>query len=187
MLPMMQTPQEAARHIQSGMNVFVHGAAMAPVELLEALCQRTDLEGVTLYHLHLDGPAPMADPEVARRVRSVSLFTGASMRAAVRSGIADFMPVFLKDIPGLFRSGTVRLDVALLQLSPPDRHGNCSLGTSVDAALDAADCAPLVIAQINDQVPRTHGSSTIPASSVTARCSPTHPRRSARSPTASAS
>ncbi|MFT5680775.1 MAG: 4-hydroxybutyrate CoA-transferase [Myxococcota bacterium] len=167
MLP-MQTLQEAVLHIQSGMNVFVHGAAMTPTELLEALCQRPDLHGVTLYHLHLDGPAPMAEPAVAARVRSVSLFTGASMRAAVRAGHADFVPVFLKDIPGLFRSGTIRLDAALLQLSPPDRHGNCSLGTSVDTALEAASCAELVIALINPKVPRTHGYSTIPAARITA-------------------
>ncbi len=165
-----QTADEAVQAIDSGMNVFVQGAAATPTELLEALCRRRDLRDVTVYHLHTNGPAPMASPEVAQRIRSVSLFTGPSMRRPIAEGFADFIPVFLKDIPVLFREGTIRIDAALVQLSPPDRHGNCSLGTSVDASLTAVRCAPVVVAQINRQMPRTHGHTFVPLRKLTAHC-----------------
>jgi 4-hydroxybutyrate CoA-transferase len=157
---------EAVRHITSGMRVFVHGAAATPTPLLEALCARTDLEGVTLYHLHTSGPAPFAAADVAGRMRSVSFFVGPALRAPIAEGRAEFIPIFLSQIPGLFASGRIPLDVALLQLSPPDRHGLCTLGTSVDAARAAADHARLIIAEINEQMPRTHGATTIPLSRV---------------------
>lgn len=150
------------RAIPNGARIFVHGAAATPTPLLEALVARGDLEGVTLYHLHTSGPAPFAVPEVADRFRSVSFFVG----PAIAEGRADFMPIFLSQIPGLFSSGRIALDVALLQLSPPDRHGLCTLGTSVDAARAAADSARIVIAEINDQMPRTLGATTIPLSRV---------------------
>jgi acyl-CoA hydrolase len=150
------------------MTVFLHGAAATPTPLIEALAARTDLDGVRLYHLHTEGPAPFADPGKETAFRSVSLFTGPPLRAAVQAGRADFVPVFLSDVPGLFTSGAVRLDVAILQLSPPDRHGLCTLGTSVDAARAAADTAPVVLAEINMQMPRTHGYSTVPLSRLTA-------------------
>jgi len=159
---------EAVRHLKSGMNIFVHGAAATPTPLLEAMCRRPDLTGVNLYHLHIEGPAPFFEPECQSRITSVSLFTGRSTRRAVQEGIGDFVPVFLSDIPALFRDGPVRLDAAFLQVSPPDRHGFCSLGTSVDAARAAADCAPVLIAEINRQMPRTHGHSIVPLSAFTA-------------------
>ena len=137
------------------MHVFIHGAAATPTPLLEALARRDDLEDVTLWHLHLEGPAPWTEPACAGRFRSVSLFTGANLRDAVAEGRADFVPIFLSDIPALFASGRVRLDAAIVQLSPPDRHGLCSLGTSVDAARAAVDTAPLVLAEINARMPRT--------------------------------
>lgn len=155
------TAAEAVSHIVSGMRVFVHGAAATPTPLLTALAERTDVEGVRLYHLHLDGPAPWTTPECAERIRSVSLFTGASLRAAVAEGLADFVPIFLSDVPALFTTGRVPLDVAMVQLSPPDRHGYCSLGTSIDAARAAVDSARIVIAEINRQMPRTHGNTAI--------------------------
>ena len=114
---------DAVASIRSGMNVFVHGGSATPTPLLEALAKRRDLEGVTLYHLHTMGPAPFVAPEHAGRFRSVSLFTGQPVRSAVQEGRADFIPVFLSDVPGLFTSGRIRLDVALLQLTPPDAHG----------------------------------------------------------------
>lgn len=159
---------EAVSKLQSGMNIFVHGAAATPTELLYALCRRTDLNDLTLYHLHTEGPAPFLSPDCSERIRSVSLFAGQPARQAVQAGVADFIPVFLSDIPGLFRDGPIRLDAALLQVSPPDRHGFCSLGTSVDAARAAADNAPLLIAEINHQMPRTHGHSIVPISSIAA-------------------
>jgi acyl-CoA hydrolase len=162
-----RSADEAITHLRSGMNVFVQAAAATPTELLEALCRRPDLRDITLYHLHTEGPCPFADPDVSERVRSVSLFTGAAMRGPIREGRADFIPVFLKDIPGLFRSGTIRLDAALVHLSPPDGHGLCTLGTSVDAAMAAVDCAEIVIAQINPRMPRVHGYGFVPFAALT--------------------
>jgi acyl-CoA hydrolase len=158
---------DAVALIASGMRVFVHGACATPAPLVEALARRADVEDVRLYHLHTTGPAPFAAPEQASRFRSVSFFTGAAVRDAVAEGRADFMPVFLSDIPGLFRSGRVPLDVALVQVSPPDRHGFCSLGTSVDIARAAVDEARIVIAEVNARMPRTLGNSLIHVSRLT--------------------
>jgi acyl-CoA hydrolase len=153
---------EAAAHIRNGTNVFIHGACATPTPLLLALCARHDLAGVRLYHLHTTGPAPFAEGGRKNEFRSVSLFTGAPLRQAVAEDRADFMPIFLSDIPALFLSGRVPLDVALLQVSPPDRHGMCSLGTSCDAARAAATTARVIIAEINAQMPRTHGNNVLP-------------------------
>ncbi len=147
--------------VQSDTNVFIHGACATPAPLIDALCARNDLEQVRLYHLHTSGPAPFAAPGREREFRSISLFTGAPLRRAVGENRADFVPIFLSDIPGLFLNGNVPLDVAILQVSPPDRHGMCSLGTSCDAAKAAADTARLVVAEINEQMPRTHGNNLI--------------------------
>jgi 4-hydroxybutyrate CoA-transferase len=152
---------EAVSHVKSGMRVFVHGAAATPSVLIEALTRRSDLVDVTLYHLHTTGPAPFAEPGMEGRFFSVSLFTGPPLRRAVEDGRADFMPIFLSDIPALFSSGRIPLDVALLQVSPPDRHGYCTLGTSVDTALAAAASARYVIAEINARMPRTHGNTLL--------------------------
>jgi 4-hydroxybutyrate CoA-transferase len=153
--------EDALARIQCGMKVFVHGAAATPTPLLTALCKRQDLADVRLYHLHLSGDIPFADPSQKERFFSTSLFTGPALRAPIEEGRADFMPIFLADIPRLFTSGGIRLDAALIQLSPPDRHGICTLGTSVDAAKAAADSASILIAEINDQMPRTHGNTAV--------------------------
>jgi len=153
---------DAVAHVPSGARVFVHGAAATPIPLLDALAARSNLEGVRLYHLHTQGTSSCFSREVSGRLRSVSMFVGADARPAVTEGRADFMPVFLSDIPSLFSSGAVPLDVALVQLSPPDRHGCLSLGTSVDAARAAVDHARIVIAEINDRMPRTHGNTVVP-------------------------
>lgn len=159
---------EAVAGLRSGMNVFIHGAAATPTPLIEAMCRRQDLTDIKLFHMHTEGPAPFLDADCRDRFTSISLFTGQPLRNAVQNGVADFIPVFLSDIPSLFRDGIVRLDAALLQVSPPDRHGYCSLGTSVDSARAAADCAPLLIAEVNTQMPRTHGHSFVPAGSFAA-------------------
>lgn len=169
------SPAEAVARLSSGMSIFVQGAAATPTPLLEALVQRNDLHDIRLYHLHLEGEIPFVTPEQTARFRSTSLFTGPALRAPIAEGRADFMPVFLSDIPGLFTSGRIRLDAALVQLSPPDRHGYCSLGTSVDAARAAVDTAPLVIAEINSQMPRTHGHSAVPLSRLAAFISTDRP------------
>ena len=157
---------EAVSHIKSGDRVFVHGASATPGELLDAMCRRTDLEGVTLYHLHTTGTASFVDKEHAGRFTSVSLFAGPQLRAPIAEGRADFMPIFLSDIPSLFTSGRIQLDVTLLSVSPPNRHGDCTLGTSVDAAMAAACSARKVIAQINAKMPRTLGHSVVPIERV---------------------
>jgi acyl-CoA hydrolase len=159
---------DAVSVITSGMRVFVHGASATPTPLLEALASRADLEEVRLYHLHTDGPAPWADAGSSGGVRSVSLFNGPSMREPVATGRADFVPIFLSDVPGLFLSGTVPLDVAVVQLSPPDQHGYCSLGTSVDAARAAVDSARFIVAEINENMPRTHGNTAVPLDRIDA-------------------
>jgi 4-hydroxybutyrate CoA-transferase len=152
---------DAVAGITSGMRVFIHGAAATPTPLVEALARRLDLSDVTLYHMHTSGPAPFADPQHAGRFFSVSLFTGEPVRKALDEGRADFIPIFLSDIPRLFATGRIPLDAALLQLSPPDRHGYCTLGTSVDTALAASQSARLLIAEINEQMPRTHGNTLV--------------------------
>jgi acyl-CoA hydrolase len=159
---------EVVARIHSGMTVFLHGAAATPTPLIAALAARTDLEGVRVVHLHIEGAAPYVEPGRESAFRAVSLFTSAPLRQAVAEGRADFVPVFLSDIPRLFSSGQLALDVAILQLSPPDRHGLCTLGTSCDAARAAADSAAVVLAEINEQMPRSHGHTVVPLSRVTA-------------------
>jgi acyl-CoA hydrolase len=159
--------EEAVRLLGSGMRIFVHGAAATPTPLLEAMVARRDLEGVHLYHLHTEGGAPFAEPEHSGRFWSVSFFTGAPLRRPIEEGRADFMPIFLSDIPDLFASGRIALDAALIQVSPPDAHGLCTLGTSVDVAKPAADTARILIAEINERMPRTHGNTVVPLERVT--------------------
>jgi acyl-CoA hydrolase len=157
---------DAVASVTSGANIFVHGAAATPTPLLDALVSRRDLESITLYHLHTGGPAPFVNPAHRGRFFSMSLFTGGPVRDAVNRGDADYVPVFLSDIPALFVSGHIRLDVAFLQLSPPDAHGYCTLGTSVDAALSASQTARSIVAEINDRMPRTLGNTLVPLSRV---------------------
>jgi acyl-CoA hydrolase len=155
------SPDEAVWLVKSGMNVFVHGAAATPTPLLEALARRVDLQGVHLYHMHTAGPTPFTEPECEGRFFSVSLFTGAPARRAIEEGRADYIPIFLSDIPCLFTSGRIKLDVALVQLSPPDSHGYCTLGTSVDTALAACQSARYIVGEINERMPRTHGNTLV--------------------------
>jgi acyl-CoA hydrolase len=155
------TASDVVKCIEHGMKVFVHGAAATPTPLIDALAARRDLENISLYHMHTSGPAPFADPEHEGRFFSVSLFTGAPVRKAIEEGRADFVPIFLSDIPTLFATRRIPLDVALLQLSLPDRHGYCTLGTSVDTALAASRAARYIVAEINEQMPRTHGNTLV--------------------------
>ncbi len=171
---------DAVSRIKSGMKVFIHGAAATPTPLINALAARTDVEDVTTYHIHLDGTIPLAAPEKEGQFRMTSFFTGESLREAVNAGRADFTPVFLSDVSCLFWQGRVPLDAAILQLSPPDRHGYCTLGTSVDCAVAASRTAKVLIAEINDQMPRTHGNTLVPLSALsayvhTSRPLPDHP------------
>jgi acyl-CoA hydrolase len=159
---------EVVAHLESHHKVFVHGAAATPTTLLEAMVERTDLEAVELYHLHLSGPCRFSDAEHTRAFIPHPFFVGEGLRRPVDEGRAFFVPVFLSDIPALFARKRIPLDVALVSLSPPDEHGHCTLGTSIDAARAAIDHAPLILAEINEQMPRTHGASVVPLDRVTA-------------------
>jgi 4-hydroxybutyrate CoA-transferase len=148
----------ALAHVESGQQVFVQGAAATPTALLEALARRAkNVAGVGVVHLHTEGPAPHLDRAMEGHLHHRALFIGPNAREAVNEGRAEYVPVFLSDIPCLFRRRDIPVDVALLNVSPPDAHGFCSLGTSVDVTLAAVECARVVIAQINPSMPRTHG------------------------------
>ncbi|MBK8100146.1 MAG: acetyl-CoA hydrolase/transferase family protein [Planctomycetes bacterium] len=152
------TAAEAVALIRSGQRVFIQGAAATPQRLVQALAARaTELRAVEIVHLHTEGPAPYAAPGLRQSFRVHSLFVGANLRDAVAAGDADYVPVFLSEVPALLRGPVLPPDVALVHVSPPDRHGFCSLGVSVDVARAAVDAAPTVIAQINPAMPRTHG------------------------------
>jgi acyl-CoA hydrolase len=152
------TAEEAVRQIKSNDHVFIHTAAAAPQQLVKAMVRRAgDLRNVEIIHLHTEGEVPYVKPEYRQSFHTRVLFVGANMRKAVASGEADYVPVFLSEVPSLFRKRILPLDVALIQVSPPDRHGFCSLGISVDAARAAVEMAPAIIAQINSKMPRTHG------------------------------
>jgi acyl-CoA hydrolase len=161
------TAEEAVSGIRSGQQLFIHGGAATPSVLLDALVARAnELRDVGMIHIHLEGPAPHLAPEVAESFRHRALFIGANAREAVNDGRADYVPVFLSDIPELFTAGILPLDAVLINVSPPDSHGYCSLGTSVDAALSAIHAADTVIAQLNRSMPRTLGDSFVHVSQI---------------------
>ncbi len=152
------TAKEALQKIQSHQTVFIHGAAATPHRLIEGLLERAkDLENVELIHLHTAGDAAYADPKYARNFRVSNLFVGPNIRKNFDFDRVDYIPCFLSEMPDLFRSGRKKVHVALLHVSSPDAHGYCTLGTSVDTAKAAAECADYIIAQINPQMPRVHG------------------------------
>lgn len=156
--PPTLSASDALGLIESGMTVFIHTAAAAPAVLIEALGKRAhELSGLTVTHLHTEGPAPYAAEELADRVNVRSLFVGANLRESVARGSAEYVPVFLSEIPAMFRSRSFPVDAALVQVSPPDRHGWCSLGVSVDVAKAAVESARVVIGQVNPWMPRCHG------------------------------
>lgn len=161
------TAAEAVAGIRSGQQVFVHGGAATPSVLLDALVARaSELESVSMVHFHTEGPGPHLAPEMAPHFRHKALFIGPNARKAVNEGRADYVPVFLSDVPDLFTSGTLPLDAVLLNVTRPDAHGFCSLGTSVDAALAASRSARTVIAQLNAAMPRTLGDTFVHVSKI---------------------
>jgi 4-hydroxybutyrate CoA-transferase len=162
------SPRDVVARLKSRHKVFVHGAAATPTTLLEAMVERSDLEDVELFHIHLSGPCRFAEPRYRKSFIPNSMFNGANMRKPVEEGRAFFVPVFLSDIPALFSSRRIPLDAALISLSPPDEHGLCTLGTSVDATKTATESAPIILAEINEQMPRTHGATVVPFDRVTA-------------------
>jgi len=154
--------EEAVSVVKSGSRVFIHSVAAAPRRLIEAMTARApELRVVEIVSLHTEGSAPYAAPEMEKSFRVNALFVGANVRRAVEEGRADYLPVFLSEVPSLFRSGILPLDVAMVHVSPPDRHGFCSLGVSVDVSRAAVQSARTVIAQVNPRMPRTHGDGLI--------------------------
>ena len=156
------TPTEAVAGIRSGEQVYVHCASAAPSILLDALVARAEeLRDVGMVHLHTEGPGPHLAPDMAGHFRHRALFVGPNARKAINEGRADYVPVFLSDVPRLFESGAVPLDVVLVNVTPPDAHGFCSLSVSVEAMHAAIRSATTVIAQLNTAMPRTLGDSFI--------------------------
>lgn len=154
----VDTAAEAVRRVESGNRVFVHGSAATPTSLLAALLNRGgELEGVEIVAISTLGALDWNRPAVRKAFFWNSLFVSANVREWVAEPDADYVPVFLSEIPALFAQGPLPIDVAILQVSPPDKHGYCSLGTSIDAALSAATHAKTIIAQINPKMPRTLG------------------------------
>lgn len=162
-----QSAEEALSAIRSGDRVFVHGSAMTPLFLLSELAKQAPrLQQVELTFISVFGDIVVDRPEYENNFHINCLFVSDSVRGNIREGRGDFIPVFLSDIPDLFKNGQLPLDVALIQVSPPDRHGYCTLGVSVDIARAAIKTARHIIAQVNPNVPRTHGDSMIHASQI---------------------
>jgi acyl-CoA hydrolase/GNAT superfamily N-acetyltransferase len=152
------TPAQAIARIAAGRRILIGSGAAEPTALVTALVEHGEhLADNEIVHLLTLGPAPYVQPEMAGRFRHTAFFIGSNVREAVQAGRADFMPVFLSEIPRLIRSGRVRIDVVLVQVTPPDRHGRVSLGVSVDVVRAAVDSAELVIAEVNPKMPRTFG------------------------------
>lgn len=166
---LVSSAAEAVKLVQSNDHIFIHGAVATPQHLVNALTARAaELRNVELYHLHTEGKATYAEPAYAESFHVSAFFIGANIRHAVQTGHAQYIPVFLSEIPLLFRRNILPVDVVMLQVSPPDRHGFCSMGTSVDAGPAAVEKARIVIAQINKQMPRTHGDGLIHVSKFAA-------------------
>jgi 4-hydroxybutyrate CoA-transferase len=162
------TAAEAVARIQAGDRVFVGSGAAEPERLVEAMTARhAELEGVEVYSILTLGKAPYVAPQYAGRFRHVAFFIGPNTREAVQSGRADFMPIFLSEIPALFRQ-RVPIDWALVQLSPPDKHGYCTVGVAADVVVSAIRNAKHVIAELNSNMPRTWGDTLVHVSELDA-------------------
>ena len=153
---------EAVSLIKSGHSVFIHGAAATPLDLIDALVARAhELEDVELMHIHTEGDAEYSRPEYQRNFKITNFFVGANTRRHLNQDNVEYLPCFLSEIPQLFRSGVKKPNVAMITVSPPDSHGFCSMGTSLDVARAGADTADIIIAEINYKMPRVHGDTFI--------------------------
>lgn len=153
---------EAISVIKSGDRIYVQAAAATPNILTAALADRaSELRNVEVCHLHTEGDAPYARKELVESFHVNSFFIGKNVRHTIEDGNGSYTPVFLSELPRLFRKGVVKLDVVFIHVSPPDKHGNCSLGVSVEATLAAIESARIVIAQVNSFMPRTFGDALI--------------------------
>ena len=160
---------EAVKYVKSGDHIHLSSVASAPKVLIDALCRRGDageLRDVRIHHLHTEGEAPYTDAKYEGIFFHQAFFVGGNVRKSVQAGYADYIPIFLSETQKLYRSGVLPCDVAMIQVSTPDKHGYVSLGTSVDATLAAIECARVVIAVVNKNVPRSFGDAMIPLSMI---------------------
>lgn len=156
------TAGEAVTHIKPGERVFIGTGVAAPMDLVRALADHArELADVEIIHLLTFGEAPYAETKLSESFRVNSFFIAENVRSVINEGLGDYTPIFLSDIPNLFLRGAIQLDVALIQVTPPDRNGMCSLGVSVDIVKSASESAEIVIAAVNPNMPRTHGNSFI--------------------------
>ena len=154
--------EDAVKVIKNNDRIYLHAAAAAPQALINAMTDRhEELRNVEVCHLHVEGDAPYANPDYKASFHVNSFFIGPNVRHTLAAGNGSYTPVFLSELPILFKKNILPIDVAMIQVSPPDRHGYCSLGVSVEATLAAIDNAKHVIAQVNSKMPRTHGEGII--------------------------
>ncbi len=154
--------EEAVKVIKSNDRVYIQAAAAAPQQLINAMSARhEELRNVEVCHLHIEGEAPYANPELKDSFHVNSFFIGKNVRHTLHAGNGSYTPVFLSELPTLFQQNILDLDVVLIHVSEPDKHGYLSLGVSVEATLAAIDNATTVIAQVNKNMPRTHGAGII--------------------------
>ncbi|MFK7049790.1 MULTISPECIES: acetyl-CoA hydrolase/transferase family protein [Flavobacterium] len=167
---------EAVKVVKSGDRIYIQAAAAAPSVLIKALTERaSELKNVEICHLHTEGDAPYANPSLSASFHVNSFFIGANVRHTLREGNGSYTPVFLSELPNLFRKKVVLLDVVFIHVSPPDRHGYCSLGTSIEATLAAIKNAKIVIAQVNPQMPRTFGDGILHETEINYMVEVNHP------------
>ncbi|MDT0689267.1 acetyl-CoA hydrolase/transferase C-terminal domain-containing protein [Salegentibacter sp. F188] len=165
----ISSPAEAVSCVKSGDRVFFQGAAMTPNILIDALCDRyKELQEVELFQIHTEGEARYTQDPFKEAFITNSCFVGSNVREAVNSSYGAYIPIFLSEVHLLFRRNILPLDIAFIQVSPPDNHGFCSLGVSVDITLPAVQTAKKIVAQINPNVPRTHGDGIIHLSKIDA-------------------
>ena len=161
------TAEEAVKVVKSGDRIYLQAAAAAPTLLTNALADRaSELRNVEICHLHVEGEARYANPELSESFHVNSFFIGPNVRHTLASGNGSYTPVFLSELPYLFRRKVLALDVVFIHVSPPDSHGYCSLGVSVEATLAAIESAKTVIAQVNPQMPRTFGDGILHISEI---------------------
>ena len=161
------TAAEAVQVVKSGDRVYVQAAAATPTVLTKALAKRAnELRDVEICHLHTEGEAPYANPELMASFHVNSFFIGANVRHTLKAGNGSYTPVFLSELPLLFRKKVVLLDVVFIHVSPPDCHGYCSLGVSVEASIAAIENAKIVVAQVNKNMPRTFGDGILHVSEI---------------------
>src|SRR5574344_526043 len=160
---------EAVRVVKSGDHIHLSSVACAPKILIDALCRRGnrgELRDVHIHHLHTEGEAPYTEAKYEGIFFHQAFFVGSNVRKSVQAGYADYIPIFLSETQKLYRSGVIPCNVAMIQVSSPDKHGYVSMGTSVDASLAAIECAEHVIAVVNKNVPRAWGDAIIPLSMI---------------------